>query len=228
MAVTQSSLTVGTGASATSFTTASVVTVANQLTLVAVGAGFGTAIPTVSGAGGNWVLVNSDSSGGGGMKTALFRDLSATPGTGALTIDFGTFSQNFCIWSVDSFGGVDTSGVSGAGAVVQTASNFFNSGTNSGITVTLGAFSSVDNATYGVVQYSEIDTVNVGAGFTQIFGTTSSSRTYNNEWKTSNDTTVDWTWVSAVGKTASALAIEIKAGVAPAARSFRSLLGVGI
>lgn len=212
MAITFSNLT--TAASAldqTSYTTASVSPAANKLILLYVGnrrSGGLPTQPTVTGAGMTWTLVTS-SDGGNEIRTSIFRALSASPGSGALTIDFSGIAQDSCGWSVVEHTGADTTGTNGAGAIVQTATNSNNT-TNTGITVTLGAFSDSNNATSGVVYARSARAITVGTGFSQI-GTADggTESTITSESRSTNDTSVDWSWAS-VATQVTAHAIEIK------------------
>jgi hypothetical protein len=210
MAVTATHLTTASnGDTQSSYTTASITLTANRLGLLAVASnksGGGTAAtPTVSG----WTLVRSvevDTD----IRLTLFRRLAGSDSTGALTIDFGGENQSRCQWSIAEFDGIDTGGVNGANAVVQSADNSATSGTS--LTVTLAAFGDVNNATYGAIirQFAQ-EAIVVGSGFTELgqsaIGTT---RVIQSEWKNSNDTSVDWSWTTAASLVAG-IGIEIKA-----------------
>lgn len=212
MAITVSNLTTGSNATdQTSYATASVAPTANKLVLLFVGnrrSGGSPTQPTVTGAGMTWDLVTS-ADGGNEVRTSIFRCLSASPSSGALTIDFAGVTQGSCGWSVAEFTGTDITGTNGSGAIVQTATNNNNT-TNTGIVVTLGSFADVNNATAGMVYVRSSRAITVGSGFTQI-GTSDAATesTITSEFLGSNDTSVDWSWAS-VATQATAHAVEIK------------------
>lgn len=200
---------------ATSYNTASISPVANRLTLVTVGSQFaGTSnVPTVTGASGTWVNIISAADATNNRRMSIFRDLSASPGSGALTIDFAGQSQANCEWSVEQLDGIDLSGTHGSGAIVQSASNTLtNGGATTGITVSLSALGSANNATYGGVRANGASAIVAGTGFTEL--STNATVRMETEWKI-NDNSVLWTWASQL-VISIAVAIEIKAAV-PAA-----------
>ena len=212
MAISFSHLDGGNNASpGSSVNTGSITPGSNKLVLVSIASGFsggGLITPTISGCSMTWELVASDGSNTAGMESFIFRGMASSPTTGALTIDYGGVSRNFVKWSVDEGTGMDTSGTNGSGAIIQSNTNFIDSGASTGITVTLGAFANSGNATFGTVTYSTAgDTVTVGSGFTQLFNDTT-TRVQVVEWKNSSDTSVDWTWGSAT-VVVSACAVEI-------------------
>lgn len=181
---------------------------AKKLYLVAVASGFGTQVPTLTGASMTWVEVGHKIAAG--QNITVFRGMPTTNQSGALTIDFGGVGQSFVKWSTDEFTNVDISGTNGSGAIVQSASNSTLDPTSStGLTVTLSAFSNTGNATYGALSQSNAgDTITNGSGFTRLFDQTT-TRVIDTQWKNSNDTTVDWSWSTSTPN-ASAFAIEIK------------------
>lgn len=185
----------------TSYTTGTVTPTANRLVFFLVTNGCASApnVPTVTGASMTWTQVATGANASHDGLT-LFRALSSSPGSGACTIDFGGQTQTSCDWSVVEFTGMVTSGTNGADAVVQGVAN--NGGTATSGTVTLSAFSSIQNATFGGFRCGA--SPSVGAGFT-LLGTANSVFT---EWKNTNDTSVDASWTNAgwVG-----IAAEIKA-----------------
>lgn len=104
-------------------TTAVLAPAANALCLVFVGsiAAAAPPIPTLSGGGmTTWTQHDSHLSvTDGTMRISLFRALQAAPGApAAISIAFGA-AQTRATWSVLQFTNVDTSGVNGAGAIVQ-------------------------------------------------------------------------------------------------------------
>ena len=200
----------GSGSSASSYNTASISPGAKRLVLLYVQTNptSGTANqPTVTGAGMTWTAVISATLGG--YRETLFRALSASPGSGALTIDFAGQNQNYFNWIVYEFIGVDPSGTNGANAIVQAGSQTLpNSGNSTGITVTLGAFGNINNATYGAIASS--GGIATGGSFTELSNFATGSNIAGSEWAASNQTAVNWTWGSS-GVNVTALAVEIKA-----------------
>src|SRR5262249_12453794 len=157
----------------TTYTTAAVSPAANNLQLLCVVTGDGTSSPqnptAVSGVGLTFTLVNSRTSGNPGRRVGLWRALSGSPSTGAVTITFSA-TQQVATWTWSEFGNVDTGGTNGANAIVQNAQN--GCAGCSSLSVTLAAFSSLNNATYGCFGSNHTVAHTPGSGFTQI-GTTS-------------------------------------------------------
>lgn len=214
-------------------TTASVSPTANRLLLLTVSSRTGITAdpnePTVTGNGLTWVPVNGvvyDNTSSSRRRITVFRALGASPSTGTISIDFGGQAQTHVLWSLDEFSGVDTSGTNGSGAVVQSATNFDPNNTLSTLTVTLGAFSSTNNATFGAFSiFDGTAAFTVGSGFTSLgdIGTGTSLHILS-EYKSTNDTSVDASWAgtSEVG----GVAIEIKSDtVAPTAVPTVSIQG---
>jgi hypothetical protein len=135
--------------------------------------------------------------------------MGSAPTTGPVNIANPTIFD-YAMWSIVEFGGVDTSGTNGSGAIVQSATNI-NETFNTGMTVTLGAFSSASNATYGGLwtYTSTSGGITPGSGFTELGESIRVRDTIETEWKSTNDTTVDGTWASSQSE---GIAIEIKAG----------------
>lgn len=196
----------GTGAS--SYATASITPTANSLVLAAVRANNGTTpnTPTATGCSLTWVAIDTQAITAAG-KITLFRALGAAPTAGAVTFDFGGLNNDQCHWQVSEFANVDTSGTNGSGAIIQSAKVTTDSVTT--ITVTLAAFTSTNNATYGCLGSNNTKAMTEGTGFTELGEDNANSRTIETEWKNSNDTSVDWT-VAANGDTFGAIAVEIK------------------
>lgn len=178
------------GTDATSYNTASISPSAGKVVLVAVGnMRVGTVTtPTLSGASTTWTQVATDNQDNF-TRCTLFRGVAA--GTGALTIDFAGNTQLRCAWSIVELSSVDTGGTNGANAIVQSATD---NTENTTLTVTLGAFSSLSNATFGavVVNASSPD-ITAGSGFTQIAETAVETIGIQTQYKLTNDTSVDWT-----------------------------------
>src|SRR6266702_1460528 len=203
--------------------TASISPASNNLILVAVNSRTNiTADPnqaTLTGNGLTWVAIATivwDTTSASRKRITLFRGLGASPTSGAISIDFGGQNQTDVDWVVDQAAGIDTSGANGAGAVVQSATNKDETATSPTLTVTLGAFSNTNNATYGVLASDGSHTLSsVGAGFSQLATNETqgggSGIDIVSEWKVSNDTTVDATF--SANAMLGGIAIEIKAEV---------------
>lgn len=200
----------GNTSSLSSYTTASITPTANNLILVSVASNSVSAtanIPTVTGAGGTWVLVGSSIDGGNIRRVSIFRDLTASPGSGILTIDFAGQAQNNCHWSVDQFSNTDTSGTHGSGAIVQAVSGTQASTPSTGFSLSLAPLGSPSNAAFGYIRNNSANTINPGTGFTELSEVmTSVEAEYG-----INQTNVSWTWASQSPDIV-AEALEIKAG----------------
>jgi hypothetical protein len=231
MAISATNLTFGqTTAGVTSANTASISPSANALVIVSVYGGLNSGVAaTVTGAGGTWVQIcYADDNGGSGGNhcVQLFRDLSASPGSGALTISFGSTSENNLGWSVDQFTGTDTTGTHGSGAIVQTVlEQDGTGGTDTGVTITLAALGSANNAAYGFIRLpTSLMAISVGSGFTQLsYQDPTGGASSSGEWAI-NKTAVAWTWPSTSVSSRIGAAIEIKAATA-AASPFSTRLG---
>ena len=140
-------------------------------------------------------------------RVTIYRAMSAAPGSGPITITSSVTVSN-CQWIVSQWGGVETSGANGAGAIAQTGST---SGTAvNGLTVALAPFASANNVAYGAFGVaSATAVVTAGSGFTTIDQQPSGESTIGDlfaEWAV-NRSTIDATWTS---KSAGALGVEIK------------------
>ncbi len=196
-------------------TTASISPAPNALVTLAVLGHNGAAAspsPVVSGGGmASWAevaTVTYDPIGTPHKRMSVFRAMSASPGSGPIRITF-TANQANCEWIVSQWQGVETSGPNGSNAIAQSGSNRAN--TVTGLTVTLGAFSSPNDVAYGVfgIRRSAVG-VTPGTGFTEIAERASGETPPSDlqaEQRT-GDNTVDAKWVKL---NAGALALEIKA-----------------
>ena len=112
-------------------------------------------------------------------------------------------------WIVSQWGGVDVSGVNGAGAIVQFGSSAADA--VNGLTLTLAPFGNVNNVAYGVFSVtSKVPAITPGAGFTEIAEQASAESPLSAlqaQW-TTNDNTIDATWANLRG---AVLGFEIKA-----------------
>jgi hypothetical protein len=198
------------------YTTASISPAPNTLVTVAVLSHRGSGAPvaaTVTGGGmAAWAQVATvtfASIGTPQKRLTIYRALSASPGSGPLTISFSQTVSN-AQWIVSQWSGVDLTGANGAGAIVQTGSARADAGT--GLTVTLAPFADPNNVAYGVfgVKKNAL-AVTPGAGFTEISEQPSGESTPSDlqaEWAT-NDNTINASWAS---MSAAALGVEIRAG----------------
>lgn len=199
-------------------TTASVSPSSNKLLLLTIASRTGITanpnIPTATSTGLTWEQVNTivfDSSSSSRRRVTVLRALAASPSAGAIAIDFGGQNQSDVGWSLEEFTGMDISGTNGSGAIVQSATNSDESGSATSITVTLAAFGSVDNATFGAFGTDEVISLTEGSGFTLLAkdnGTTTPIG-YLTEFKSTNDTSVDMT--SGAGMLVGGIGVEIKA-----------------
>jgi hypothetical protein len=208
-------LTVGTNiVNTTIYTTASIAPAPNALvTVVVLGhRTYGAVSPTLSGGGmSSWTQVASvdfDTFGVPLRRLTIFRAMSASPGSGPITITFSGNVSN-TQWIVSQWTGVETSGVNGAGAIVQTGSAAADA--VNGLTTTLAAFGNANNVAYGVFGInSNVLAITPGAGFTEIAEQPSGENTPGDlmaQWATNlNAITATWTT-----KNAGALGLEIKA-----------------
>jgi hypothetical protein len=143
----------------------------------------------------------------------LFRALGGAPTAGAVNIsytDSGTSNQGWFIAEVTE---VDTSGVDGSGAIVQSATATAGSSVTS-LTVTLGAFGGAANGTFGLLGTRDpVGGYTPGVGFTQIANVNTVVSTVAAQWRTDNSTDVSCTWGADFGTQAGGIAIEIKSGL---------------
>lgn len=198
----------------TSIITPSISPSANALVVVTVWNKLdaGATLPTVTGASGTWVQVGTVTSVDGIRRCTMFRDLSASPGSGALTVSFGATTQDNAACSVDQFTNVVKSGTNGSGAIVQVKSTV-QVGTFTGVTVTLNTLTNTNNVAYGGVREGGGGAIT--AGLTELSEPGPAGNLYNTQWGT-NQTSVSWTWASVSASTV-ALAIEIASGLRMAA-----------
>jgi hypothetical protein len=208
MAITEAALTSGSSATdTTSYATASVSPTASRLIIVAVHNAAQSAVnaapPTgVAGAGLTFAaLGTAQSDTTFGTAVSFWRAMSASPGTGALTITFAN-TQTAVNWSVFELAGVDTSGSNGAGAVNTNTAGNKNAGATASATATLGAFANANNgaicATGALVAGVTIPTCTPDTGWTEIHDTGTADGTISiaieTQWRASNDTTALGTW----------------------------------
>jgi hypothetical protein len=223
MAVASAALTSGSSeVDGTSFATASVTPTADRLVLLAVahqrdGSADPSALSSVTGNGLTWVQVATvlyDTAGASHGRLSLWRTLGASPSAGAITMN-APETQIGAVWSVVEFSGADTTGTNGSGAIVQSVTNLGSAVTS--LTVTLAAFGSVDNATYGTFgANSALSTWTVGSGFTQLHVVANAAEgpSLLSEFRVDNDTSVDATRPGGASGDVGGIAVEIQAAVA--------------
>lgn len=239
MSITIANKTSGTDADGnTTAVTASQTPAANKLQLLRVSSRTGITAdpnqPTATGNGLTWVVdtngsVVFDTTSSSRKRITVFRAMGASPTTGAVTIDFGGQNQTDVEWTLDEVTGMDTSGTNGSGAIVQVINRIDETEpTPATLIVTLAAFGSANNATYGAFAFGTGggDVLSAGTGFTELAHTSGASLIGISEWRVDNDTTVDAT-DSVVGGEIGGIAIEIRAAVVASTSHLLSLLGVG-
>lgn len=207
----------------TSIVTASISPSANNLILASVtsrrGDGANPSVPSLSGNGLTWVQVATiiwDTTSASRRTLTVFRAMGSSPSAGALTASWGAEVQTDICISVTQYSGVDTSGTNGSGAIVQSATNKDETGTATSLTITLGAFGSVNNATFGALADGNgaSETASAGTGFTMKGSAqcvVSDALSVYDEFRSDNDTTVNFTWTTGIN--AGGIACEIKAAV---------------
>lgn len=197
------------------YTTASIAPAPNTLVTIAVTTHNATAaapVPTLSGGGmASWDVVATttyDVVGTPKKRITIFRAMSASPGSGPITIT-SSATLSDCQWIVSQWSGVDGSGTNGSGAIVQTASNAADAVTT--LAVPLAPFANPNDVAYGVYGVnSNVVAVTPGAGFTEIDEQPSTESTAADlfaEWGV-NLPTITANWAT---KNAGALGVEIKA-----------------
>lgn len=172
------------------------------------------ATPTVTGCGLTWTPVKFVDHYPSYGRLVVYRAMGAAPTTDVLTITHPV-TMTTCAWSLTEYANVDTSGSNGANAIVQSASATITGSTNLGIT--LGAFASNSNATYGAFAASgslgEAGGIafTAGSGFTQLHSIGQEWVNLETEWRT--DKAINITSATdIVTDFLGGIAIEIKAG----------------
>lgn len=213
--ITASTLTYGTG-SGTGATTASVSPAVKSLVLVAVMQRKGSTptpqTPAVSGASMTWTQV-ATLNPFADFRITVFRGLSATPGSGALTISNCDSGTNDIGWIVAQLKNVVTTGTNGADAVVQSDTQS-STGVSTGLTSTLSAFQKPSNAAIGFIagqNLAGLSAFSAGSGFTQLTAV-GSIGIIHGEFRDTQDTTVNWTW-SSTDVPVVAISLEIKSSL---------------
>lgn len=189
----------------TGFTTASVSPAPYALQILTINASRGsstnpTAPTTLTGNGLTWVLIstlNYDLSGVGRGAAWVYRAMVAAPSSGTLVVSgMGTDANTGITYHWCQFTGVKASGTNGADAVRQVVNSA--ASTSDTPSVTLAAFGTADNATFGYAagRGNGVGTnTTAGSGFTQLETRYQGSlqTIYSGvEWRNDNDTSVDF------------------------------------
>lgn len=214
MAISATHLTAGNnGGGSITGITASVSPGANRLVLIAVGVYGSTTTPATISATGNGITYaqvaasSAFDDGFGPKRIYLLRGMSASPSAGAITITTtGLASFPYVGWVVTEVAGVDTGGTNGSAAVVQSGNNTVNGGTS--VTVTLSAFSSVNNGAYCCAYNYGGSSYAPDTGWSELFDGASNDEP-STQWIATNDTTAVWTF--GAPDDAGSIAIEIAA-----------------
>lgn len=209
--ITASTLTSG-SASGSGATTASISPAVNSLILVGVtnqkGSTPSPLTPSISGSSMTWTQVSTYNPTDD-YRLTVFRALSSSPGSGALTIA-NCDSSSEIVWCILQLKNVAVTGTNGADAVVQSAQAFSNNNASS-LTTTLSAFQKNSNAAVGFIagqNLSGVSGFSSGSGFTSMMSQTR----IHAEFKDTQDTTVDWTWSTSTFDRM-AIALEIKSAI---------------
>ncbi|HKW14196.1 MAG TPA: hypothetical protein VJS69_06910, partial [Candidatus Krumholzibacteria bacterium] len=171
--ITPTLLTAGTGTvNQKVYATAPIAPAPNALITVAVlgHASAGAGSPTVSGGGmTGWQEVATttfESISVPKKRMSVYRAMSATPGSGPITITFNKTESN-AEWIVVQWDGVDISGANGAGAIVQTGTASTDGAT--GVAVTLAPLGNANNVAFGVFgANARVLSITPGGGFAEI------------------------------------------------------------
>jgi hypothetical protein len=213
--ITQTLLTSGNNAANQKiYTTAAIAPAANALVTVAVlmRRSSGALTPTVTGGGMTaWAPVANadfDTQSSPTKRLVIFRAMSATPGSGSITIAFSGSASNVQ-WIVSQWAGVETGGTNGSGAIVQTGMARSDGATS--LAVSLAPFASANDVAYGVAGVAKNGpTVTPASGFTEIAEASSGENSaLQAEWAT-NQNTVGASWGTSTK--AGLVAVEIKSG----------------
>jgi len=210
---------------ATSYTTSSITPTSNSLILATFTSRVGAATPnnpTATGNGLTWVTVDNElyDNTGSQKKLTVLRAMGSTPSTGTITFDLAGQTQTGASWSISECSGTDSTGTNGSGAIVQVVStnNGLGGATASSLTVTLGTFSNVENATWGSFGFGGVSKNPInGSGFTLLdvqsnFDSGENGQASLIQYLTSNDTSVDASTDGGSNTEIGGIAIEIAIG----------------
>lgn len=197
----------------TIFDTASITPSANKLICLWLQAG--TLVdpedPIITGCGLTWAQEDTVLWANATNRVYLYRATGGTPTTDTITMEFPDQLIGLQ-WAVVEYDNVDTSGTSGSGAIVQSVATAIPS-TATSHTITLAAFGSAANATAGMMTTNKNEAITNGSGFTETTEEFANSgavnRAIQTQFRSDNDTTVDWSWASTTPQGAG-IAIELK------------------
>lgn len=156
---------------------------------------------------GTWTLVGTASAAT--ATISLYRYMSATPASGTVNINFDVDDVTTgCSWAIVEYAGVNTTGVNGAGAVVQFVANA--AAASLGQTITLAAFESASNLhAYGISHLAAEGTT-PGVGFDERADVNHAGPNQSLEVADKvNDTTADPSWATSAASRW--VAVELKA-----------------
>jgi hypothetical protein len=140
-------------------------------------------------------------------RLVVFRAMSASPGSGPITITFSGNVSN-SDWIVSQWTGVDQSGTNGSGAIGQIGSARGDAVT--ALSVPLVAFANANNVAYGAVGARlNAPAITPGSGFTEIAEVTPGESTLLEAQWAKNLNTIQAS--ISIAKNAAILGIEIKA-----------------
>lgn len=191
-------------------TTASISPSADRLILAHIGQRFVTGTPTtptLTGNGLTWVQVATANSSEN--RSTLFRAMGSSPSSGAVTIaNVDSQDLDEVGWSIVEFASADRGGAEGSTAIFQVGSTGDVTGTS--LTITLSAFADAANATFGGTwnPMGSGESITEGSGFTEVGEAQTGDGSIQSQFRSDNDTTVDWTY--STGGSGSAIAVEIK------------------
>lgn len=216
MAISFAALTAGTDTTDdTDSAVASTTVTANKLQLLTLCSRADAVQPTISsigvpsGSGIVWTIIGTavDFDASGSRRTLfLYRGMATATVAGGFTVTWGG-TQTGKSWALDEVTGMDTSGTQGSGAIVQAVTGSGASVTS--LTVTLAAFGSANNSTYGAFGNAGEGALTAGAGFTRLGNQQVAGECgVGTEYQVANDTTVN---MSNGTMDIGGIAIEIKA-----------------
>jgi len=185
--------------------------------------------PTISsigsptGSGITWTIIgsaNNFDSSGSRRTMFLYRGMPTSTVSSGFTITWGG-TQTAKTWNVDEITGMDTSGTQGSGAIVQQVPGSGASVTS--LSITLAAFGSASNATYGAFGNAGEGALTAGSGFTRYGNQQLAGEAgIGTEFLATNDTTVD---MSNGTMDIGGIAIEI--AIAPSGATYPGYYGSG-
>lgn len=187
-------LTAASGTDATSYETASI-TPSGGTRLYLAWFSWAQTTPGTASASGNsltWTAVDSVTQGS--RKGTLFRALGAgSAGTITFSVAGGTGTPSRAGWSINEFNNIDLTGTNGDAAIVQAVTN--SSASATGLSITMAAFGSADNATFGAIGVDADGAISHEVGFTELGEANTGGEGFavETEFRADNDTEINWT-----------------------------------